>query len=33
MTKTYNPVNSTGKMMKFTQNDRGKCEIMNDKHV
>ena len=28
--KTYNRVNSTGKMMKFTQNDKGQCEIMND---
>ena len=30
MTKTYNRVNSTVKMMKFTQNDNGQCEIMND---
>ena len=30
MTKTYNRVNSNGKMMKFTQNDKGQCEIMND---
>ena len=30
MTKTYNPVNSTRKMMKFTKNDKGQCDIMND---
>ena len=30
MTKTYNQVNSTRKMMKFTQNDKGQCDIMND---
>ena len=30
MTKTYNQVNSTGKMMKFTKNDKGQCDIMND---
>ena len=30
MKKTYNRVNSTRKMMKFTQNDKGKYDIMND---
>ena len=30
MTKTYNSVNSTRKMMKFTHNDNGQCDIMND---
>ena len=30
MTKTYNRVNATGKIMKFTQNDKGQCEIMKD---
>ena len=29
-TKTYNRVNSTPKMMKLTQNDKGQCDIMND---
>ena len=27
--KTYNRVNSDRKMMKFTQNDNGQCDIMN----
>ena len=30
LTKTHNQVNSTCKMMKFTQNDKGQCDIMND---
>ena len=30
MTKTYNRVNSTRKMMRFTQNDKDQCDIMND---
>ena len=30
MTKTYNQVNSTRKMMKFTHNDKGKFDIMNE---
>ena len=30
MTKTYNRGNSTRKMMKFTHNDKGQCNIMND---
>ena len=30
MKKTYNQVNSNGKMMKFTHNDKGQCDIMND---
>ena len=30
MTKTYDRVNATRKMMKFTQNDKGQCDIMND---
>ena len=30
MTKTYNRVNSTRKMMKLTHNDKGQCDIMND---
>ena len=29
MTKTYNRVNSTRKMMKFTHNDKGQCDIIN----
>ena len=33
MTKTYNRVNSTRKMMKFTHNDKDQCDIMNDSHI
>ena len=29
MTKTYNQVNSTRKLMKFTHNDKGQCDIIN----
>ena len=29
-TKTYNRVNSTRKMMKFTHNEKCQCDIMND---
>ena len=29
MTKRYNGFNSNGKIMKFTQVDKGQCEIMN----
>ena len=30
MTKRYNPVNYSRKMMKFSHNDKGQCDIMND---
>ena len=30
MTKTYDRVNATSKMMKFTHNYKGQCDIMND---
>ena len=29
-TKTYNRMNSTQKLMYFTHNDKGQCDIMND---
>ena len=29
-TKIYNRVNSTCKVMKFTHDDKGQCDIMNN---